>query len=89
MSFFLLLNTKEDILRMLVTKQLPPLTTIVWKKYNGQKVNGYCQLFGYQYTFKETHTGLEQLENEQMTEFLYCFHALLKNENSVIIYSLQ
>ncbi len=34
--------------RMLVTKQM---TFIIWKK-NTMKVNGYCQLFGYQHSSK-------------------------------------
>jgi len=50
MSFFLLLNTKEDTLKN-VPKQWAPLTSIVWKK-NTMEVNGFHQLFGYKRSSK-------------------------------------
>jgi len=62
MSFFLLLNTKEDILEL--NSCLAPLTSIVEK--NGSQ---WCQSF-FKRSFlgvqqkKETHTGLQQLEGE-------------------------
>ncbi len=76
MSFFLLLNI-EDILENVATKQ-SMVTTDVHIFFHTMEVNGYPQQFIYLYwssfSFmlkrkRETHTGLEQVEDEQMTNF--------------------
>jgi len=66
MSFFLLLNTKEDILKNDWNSCLAPLTSIVEK--NTMEVNGAKQLFGSNRSSniflcvqqkKKNHTGLQ------------------------------
>ncbi len=56
MSFYPLLNTKEDILKNIVTKQLTVAIDFHSMIRNTMEDNGYRQLFG--------HTALGQLEGE-------------------------
>ncbi len=49
--FFLLLNTKEDILKK-VTKQVTAAIDFHSMGKNTMEVNGYQQMFGYQHSSK-------------------------------------
>jgi len=72
-GFFLLLNTKEDI--------LSPLTSIVFFFFSTMEINGAKQplvpiipqnIFLCVQQKKETHTGFKQLEGDlMMTEFSF------------------
>jgi len=59
MSFSLLLNTKDDILKNMGNKQTP-LTRTVWKQNTSQ----CCPSTSLKMSFVETHAGLEQLEGK-------------------------
>jgi len=67
MSFFLLLNTKEDILNYNQTVDGLQWKKILWKSMgsiNCLVTNGLQNIFFCVQQKKETHTGLEQLEGE-------------------------